>query len=311
MAVLNFIQQVLSTPAIFVGLLALLGLALQKKDAQTMIKGTIKTILGFIVLNAGASVVQQAIIPFGDLFQLAFGVHGVVPNIVLARFSKWKYIFLTGHHALYMSCLIAIILNIAGFEGWMLIVGGALLLGFVMALFPALMQPTMRKVTGNDSLALGHFASCCYWLSAQIGKIFGRKEGTTTTEDVKFPKGLSFLRDNTISIAIAMFFCYIIVAGVAVFADPAGTAEIIGEDNWILVSVINAITFSAGIYIVLAGVRMLIAEIIPAFKGISEKLVPNAKPALDCPILFPYAPNAVLIGFFCSFIGGIVGRCLR
>ena len=122
MAVLNFIQQVLSTPAIFVGLLALLGLALQKKDAQTMIKGTIKTILGFIVLNAGASVVQQAIIPFGDLFQLAFGVHGVVPNneaitslglteyavqtasifalgmcanIVLARFSKWKYIFLT------------------------------------------------------------------------------------------------------------------------------------------------------------------------------------------------------------------------
>ena len=80
MVVLNFIQQVLSTPAIFVGLLALLGLALQKKDAQTMLKGTIKTILGFIVLNAGASVVQQAIIPFGDLFQLAFGVQGVVPR---------------------------------------------------------------------------------------------------------------------------------------------------------------------------------------------------------------------------------------
>ena len=45
----------------------------------------------------------------------------------------------------------------------------------------------------------------------------------------------------------------------------------------------------------------------PAFKGISNKLVSNAKPALDCPIVFPYAPNAVLIGFFCSFLGGIVG----
>ena len=78
--ILNFIQQVLSTPAIFVGLIALLGLLLQKKDAQSCIKGTIKTILGFIVLNAGADVVQAAIVPFGDLFQAAFGVAGVVPN---------------------------------------------------------------------------------------------------------------------------------------------------------------------------------------------------------------------------------------
>ena len=182
--VLSIIQDVLSTPAIFVGLIAMLGLLLQKKDFQSIIKGTIKTILGFIVLNAGASVVQDAIIPFGDLFQLAFGVHGVVPNneaitslglnelavetsaifalgmcanIVLARFSKWKYIFLTGHHALYMSCLIAIILSIAGLDGWQLIAGGALLLGFVMSMFPALMQPTIREVIGDDSLALGHF----------------------------------------------------------------------------------------------------------------------------------------------------------
>lgn len=332
--VLNIIQQVLSTPAIFVGLIAMLGLLLQKKDLQSIIKGTIKTILGFIVLNAGAAVVQDAIIPFGDLFQLAFGVHGVVPNneaitslglnelavetsaifalgmcanIVMARFSKWKYIFLTGHHALYMSCLVAIILSIAGLDGWQLIVGGALLLGFVMAMFPALMQPTIREVTGDDSLALGHFGSSCYWLSGQIGKLCSKKGKGRTTEDVNFPKGLSFLRDNTISIAIVMFFCYIVVAGVANFQHAGKAAVIFGDSNWILYSIINAITFSAGIYIVLAGVRMLIAEIVPAFKGISEKLVPNAKPALDCPILFPYAPNAVLIGFLTSFIGGIIG----
>lgn len=332
--ILNVIQQILSTPAIFVGLIAMLGLLLQKKDVQSVIKGTIKTILGFIVLNAGASVVQDAIIPFGNLFQLAFGVHGVVPNneaitslglnelavetsaifalgmcanIVMARFSRWKYIFLTGHHALYMSCLIAIILSIAGLDGWQLIVGGALLLGFVMAMFPALMQPVMREVTGDDSLALGHFGSCCYWLSGQIGRLCSRKGKGRTTEEVKFPTGLSFLRDNTISIAIVMFFCYIVVSGVANFGHHSEATEIFGDSNWILYSVINAITFSAGIYIVLAGVRMLIAEILPAFKGISEKLVPNAKPALDCPTIFPYAPNAVLIGFLSSFIGGIIG----
>ena len=57
LGILQFIQQVLSTPAIFVGLIALLGLLLQRQDPQTCIKGTIKTILGFIVLNAGAGVV--------------------------------------------------------------------------------------------------------------------------------------------------------------------------------------------------------------------------------------------------------------
>ena len=334
MSVLHFIQQVLSTPAIFVGLIALVGLLLQKQDAQSCVKGTIKTILGFIVLNAGASVVQQAIIPFGDLFQAAFGVQGVVPNneaitslaldqfavqtasifalgmianIILARFSNLKYIFLTGHHALYMACLIAIVLSIGGLSGAPLIIAGALLLGFLMAVFPAIMQPTIREVTGMDELALGHFASTGYWISAQIGKLFGKNDDTVTTEDVNFPQGLSFLRENTISIAIAMFICYIPVSLIASIKSASQAAEIIGDSNWFLFSLINSITFSAGIYIVLAGVRMLIAEIVPAFKGISEKLVPNAKPALDCPIVFPYAPNAVLIGFLCSFIGGIVG----
>lgn len=337
LGILNFIQQVLSTPAIFVGLIALLGLLLQKKDAQSCIKGTIKTILGFIVLNAGADVVQAAIIPFGDLFQSAFGVAGVVPNneaitslalseyavqtasifalgmcfnIVLARFSRLKYIFLTGHHALYMSCLIAIIMSISGLEGAKLIIAGALLLGLVMAVFPALMQPTIEAITGDDSLALGHFGSGCYWLSAQIGKLFGRDDDTTTTEDINFPQTLSFLRENTISIALAMFLCYIVVAGVATFTAPEAAAATMAGDNWVLFSIIKSITFSAGIYIVLAGVRMLINEIVPAFKGISEKLVPNAKPALDCPIIFPFAPNAVLIGFFCSFVGGIVALAI-
>ena len=37
------------------------------------------------------------------------------------------------------------------------------------------------------------------------------------------------------------------------------------------------------------------------------KLVPGAIPAIDCPVVYPYAPNAVLIGFLVSFLGGIVG----
>ncbi len=44
------------------------------------------------------------------------------------------------------------------------------------------------------------------------------------------------------------------------------------------------------------------------------KLVPDAIPALDCPVFFPYSPNAVILGFITTTIGTIIAmslcRCL-
>ena len=56
---LDFIINILSTPAILVGLLAMLGLVLQKKPIEVVIKGTVKTIVGFLVLSAGAAFLQS------------------------------------------------------------------------------------------------------------------------------------------------------------------------------------------------------------------------------------------------------------
>ncbi len=46
MPVVEFFVNVLSTPAILVGLVALLGLALQGKPVEDLIRGTLKTIVG-------------------------------------------------------------------------------------------------------------------------------------------------------------------------------------------------------------------------------------------------------------------------
>ena len=68
MAVLGFIVNILSTPAILVGLLALLGLVLQGKPAEDVLKGTIKTIVGFLVLGAGSSFLQSdSLLAFGQV----------------------------------------------------------------------------------------------------------------------------------------------------------------------------------------------------------------------------------------------------
>ena len=58
---------------------------------------------------------------------------GMVANILVARFTRLKFIFLTGHHTFYMACMIAVILTVAGLEGVELIFTGSVALGLVMA----------------------------------------------------------------------------------------------------------------------------------------------------------------------------------
>ncbi|MBM7095718.1 PTS ascorbate transporter subunit IIC [Bacillus sp. H-16] len=321
-------NDILGTPAILVGLFALMGLLLQKKGAADTVSGTLKTIMGFVILGVGAGVLISSLDFFSQMFERAFSIRGVIPNneavvavaqqafgtetamimlfgmvanIVIARLTPLKYIFLTGHHTLFMACLIAVILSTGGMAGVPLVVTGSLILGSVMALFPALLQPYMRQITGNDDIALGHFGSVGYFVSGTIGKYFGNKE--KTTEDIKVPKSLGFLRDTSVAVSLTMAILFIVVA---LFAGATFIETELSEGmNFIVFSLMQAITFAAGVYVVLAGVRMLLAEIVPAFKGIADKLVPNAKPALDAPIVFPFAPNAVIIGFLFSFLAGL------
>lgn len=330
---LNFILDILSTPAILVGLVAMVGLIALKKPASEVIKGTIKTIMGFLVLSGGADIVVGSLNHFGIMFQEGFGIQGIVPNneaivalalkeygtqtalimafgmvanIIIARLTPLKYIFLTGHHTLYMACMIAAILVAGGVDGPILVVVGSILLGFTMVLFPALAQPTMKKITGTDEIGFGHFSTVGYWLSAQVGKLVGK--GSKSTEEMEFPKSLLFMRDTSVAISLTMALLYLVVA---VAAGPEYVqGELSGGQNYIIFALIKAITFAGGVFVILSGVRLILGEIVPAFKGIASKLVPNAKPALDCPVVYPYAPNAVIIGFLSSFVGGILGMLI-
>jgi len=88
----------------------------------------------------------------------------------------------------------------------------------------------------------------------------------------------------------------------------AGVQETIsGGQNWFVFALLQALGFTAGVLVLLQGVRMLIAEIIPAFKGVADKLIPGAIPALDCPVIYPFAPNSLIIGLISGTIGQVLG----
>ena len=109
-----------------------------------------------------------------------------------------------------MACMVAIILSVAGFEGVQLIYTGSLALGMLMAFFPALAQPYMRKIIGGDHVALAHTGTIGYVLSGWIGSVVGK--GSKSTEEMNMPKNLSFLRDSTISISLTMMIIYLILS---------------------------------------------------------------------------------------------------
>lgn len=344
---LDFILNILATPAMLVGLLAMVGLILQGKPVEDVIKGTIKTIVGFLVLSAGASYLQSGSLnAFGQLFNWTFNMTGTVPNneaivamaldkfgldtsyimvfglvlnIVLARFSKMHYIFLTGHHSLYMACMLAVLLGaVGGLSGFPLWIAGGCLLAFISAFSPWFLHSSMEKIVETDELGFGHFGGFGYWVSAQCGKLF---KGSKSTEELDFPQRLTFLRDTTVSIGITMVAFFFVVTLVAVLKGimnvdaTAPEFSFLGEllvagetrTHWAVWALKSGLSFSAAVYIILSGVRLIVGELVPAFKGIAEKLVPGAVPAIDCPVVFPYAPNAVLIGFLVSFVGGVVG----
>lgn len=295
---MSFIINILSTPAILVGLISLFGLILQKKPVEDVVKGTVKTIVGFLVLTAGSSFLQTGSLnDFGVIFNYAFNMQGVVPNneaivslgladfasdtayimcigmianIVLARFSRLHYIFLTGHHTLYMSAMLAIILNVGNLTGPMLWISGGLILGLIMVISPALCQPTMEKITGTDELGFGHFGGFGYWFSAQIGKLF--KDKSKSTEDVNFPQRISFLRDTTVAIGLTMTIFFVVVTFVAVvvrdgMSDPTISAFFKGETqtHWIVWAITKGLFVLGGINKALIPVALILPGVIPHF----------------------------------------------
>lgn len=326
---LEILKDILSEPAFLMGIISLVGLLALRKKIDKVIVGTLKPILGYLMLSAGAGVIQENLGPLAEMIQEGFHITGVVPNneaitsiaqqvlgvetmtiliiglvvnLLIARFTKFKYVFLTGHHSFFMACLMSAVLQNANMNSTMVVLIGGFVMGAVSSILPAISQKYTIKVTDGEELAMGHFGSLGYFVSAWVGSKVGNPEDST--EKMNLPESMSFLRDSTLTTAITMLIFYFVAA---IAAGPEFVSTLSDGKNYIIFAIMGAFKFAVGVTIVYNGVRMILSELIPAFQGISNKLIPNAIPAVDCAVFFTYAPTAVIVGFICSFIGGLIG----
>ena len=312
------INNILRNPPILLGGVAMLGLCLQKKKIDDIIKGSLLAALGMFILQQGVGILVGAIVPVNQTIQTALGavveagfndqtfttnyggmigiamLFGFILHILIARFTPLKNIFLTGHFLWWIPFIFTAVGVENNFTGTKLIVFSAVLSAIYWSVIPYLLKPFVKAVTETDSFTLGHPAGILALVAGIVARYCG--DESKSTEDIKIPKSLSFFREIAITGGIVIFIMFLVLG--VIFKDSLVT----GEQGLILYAANQGLMFGAGLTIMLSGVRMIINQLLPAFQGIAMKLVPNAVPALDCPIIFSYKPNAVLIGFITAML---------
>jgi len=325
------LRQIVGNAALFAGIITLVGLILQRKSVADILKGAIKATVGILLLWGGVTLLVEALSPLGKAIMDTYGVVGLMAsneiiigpilqrwgfelplvvvlgfiiNLLLARFTHKKCIFLVGHFYLYIAGSFLVFLYYAfNLQGWALIVIGAVITGLYYWIVPAWGDKYISKVVGEEAgFTLGNAVPTCI-IAAEVAKLVGDPE--QSSERIRLPGWLSIFADPIAGQGIVMLIVYLLVFLVA--GARLGIEEVVsilGEGNWIINLLLVSLKFTAGIQVVFLGVRTFLAQIVPAFKGLADLVAPGGIPALDVPAIFPYGPpTAGMLGFIGCLIG--------
>lgn len=333
----GLINQVMRQPAIFMGIIVLVGCMLRKLDAKKTLVSVIKTVVGMMILAVGSSTLIAASKPVLEIFVKAIGIKGVTTdmwtataaalkileggqginigiimisawmlNLLLARFTPIKTVFLTGHVAYVDTVAFTFLLfAVLKLNGMALYISAIAICTINWWLLPYIIRPYLKPIIGDTPITLGHNMCISGIITSYIARLFGKPENSA--EDLKLPGWLSIFTESIVSYSVIMGLIYgiiIVIAGPAI-VDPYAAGV-----NYILYGVLQGFSMAVGINVLLAGVRMFLGELIPAFKGFSDRLIPGAIAAVDNPVFWPFAQTAALLGFVFTTIGQLVGLVL-
>lgn len=310
---------------ILIGLIVLLGLLLQRKPFEDVVSGALRAAIGIVILFIGVDTFVAGLASFQAILSSAVNLDppaaettladflaseggtvamiitvGFFLHLLLVRlFTAARFVYLTGHLMFWISVIVAasFVEAFGDVNQTTLVLCGSIVVASYWTLQPLWIEPLMKRVTGRDEFGYGHTSSLACLATGFLSKPMGRHHAADT-EKLKIPRQLAFFKDVNVSTALIIGAILLIAMAFAdqdvVKEQAVAFNEDIATWTW---GIVAALRFAAGIAILLFGVRMFLGEIIPAFKGFSDKLVPDTRPALDVPTIFPFAPTAVMVGF--------------
>lgn len=332
------INQILRQPAIVMGLVVLIGNLALKKKGRDILVSTIKAVVGMLILSAGSSILIAASRPLMASIFDAFGVTGVLIDpwtmvgeiegglmpaselgyigaamalgmfmtIILARITPIKTIYLTGHVAYSDTVTILFMVWLTlGLRGPVLLIVTTIILILYWWLGTWLFIPVTRTVVDKDTpITVGHNLLFGTYLATLFARLFKKSDDNRSCEELALPGWLSIFNDAVMGYSIVMGIMFTIIA---IVAGPSVVGKLSGNMNYILFGLMQGLQVAVGMTVLLFGVRMFLAELMPAFKGFADKLVPGAIAAIDTPAFWSYAPNSTLVGFISTTIGMFIG----
>lgn len=340
-------NNILSQPAIFIGLMVVLGYILLKRKWYEVIAGFIKAVVGYMILQAGAGLLKGTVSPLLDGIAKKWNIDAVVidPNfgftaansalesigittsfamltllvaflwnialVFFRKYTKVRTLFTTGHIMVKQSAVATwiVFLLIPTFRNMAGIILIGIMIGTYWSVFSNLTVEATQELTEGAGFAIGHQQMLGVWFAYKFGHIFAGKKEKKEKKDLHLSGALKILDDYVVSTTLLMLLFFGVIM---IIIGPDILRELdkgnFGSGLSFPVYIFQrCASFAVDLVILRTGIRMFVGEMIESFNGISGSILKGSLPAVDCAATYSFGDPNAVT---LGFLFGAVGQVI-